>query len=319
MSELLRVNNLKVSYRTPLGRVKAVDGVTFSVKRKEILCIVGESGSGKSTLANGILKIVSPPCFIDGGEVLFNDIDILNIDEEKLRELRLKSISYIPQSSMNALNPVMKVRDQVIDGVMAHEQISKGEASKRVPGLMELVGLPPEAEKMYPHELSGGMRQRAIIAIAMALRPEFIIADEPTTALDVVVQRVILQFLVDLKEKYGSSLMIITHDMSIPAETCDRIAIMYAGKIMELAPVDEIFKNPLHPYTSALIWATPSLSKNKSDRLKGLSGLPPSLLNPPTGCRFAERCPYAEKRCVSEDSSLIEIKTGHFVACFKYS
>jgi len=318
MSELLNVKDLRVFYRTPIGHVRAVDGVSFKVNRREIFGIVGESGCGKSTLANGILNLVTPPCYIEGGEVIFDGLNLMNLDEESLREFRLKRLSYIPQSSMNALNPVMKVEDQIADGIMAHEDISKEEALKRVPPLLEAVGLPPEAAKMYQHELSGGMRQRAAIAIAMALQPEFIIADEPSTALDVVVQRVILQFLVDLKEKFGSSLVSITHDMAVQAEISDRLAVMYAGKIVDIGYVKDMFKNPLHPYTKALISATPSLRREKKDALRGLSGLPPSLINPPPGCRFAERCSFVMDRCRKEEPEMKEVLPRRFVACHLY-
>lgn len=321
MPELLKVKDLKVYYKIRTGNIKAVDNVSFTVNKGEIFGIVGESGCGKSTLANGILRLVSPPCYIEGGEVIFDGVNLMALDEESLREMRLKRLSYIPQSCMEALNPVMKVEDQIIDGILAHEDISKEEALKLVPTLLEAVGLPPEASKMYPHELSGGMRQRAIIAIAIALRPEFIIADEPSTALDVVVQRVILQFLIDLKEKYGSSIMVITHDMAVQSEICDRLAVMYAGKIVEIGTVKDIFKEPLHPYTEALILATPSLEMEKKTGLKGLTGSPPSLINPPPGCRFASRCPlYRNKRkkmdkCMEEEPEIKEVAPERFVAC----
>ncbi|MBS7251536.1 MAG: ABC transporter ATP-binding protein, partial [Candidatus Freyarchaeota archaeon] len=271
---MLKVKDLKVYYKTNTGNIKAVDGVSFTVNEKEIFGIVGESGCGKSTLANGILRLVSPPCIIESGEVVFKNINLMSLDEEQLRAIRLKRVSYIPQSSMEALNPVMKIEDQIADGIQAHENIDKKEALKMVPPLLEEVGLPIETSKMYPHELSGGMKQRAIIAIAMALRPELLIADEPSTALDVVVQRVVLQFLMDLKEKYGSSLIVITHDIAVLSEISDRIAVMYAGKLVELGPLKDIFKNPLHPYTQALILATPSFEMDKKKGLKGLKGLP---------------------------------------------
>lgn len=321
MSELLKVKDLKVYYNMRTGNIKAVDNVSFTIDKGEIFGIVGESGCGKSTLANGILKLVSPPCYIESGEVIFDGVNLMALDEQRIREMRLKRLSYIPQSSMEALNPVMKVGDQIVDGILAHEDFSKEEASKMVPPLLEAVGLPLEASKMYQHELSGGMRQRAAIAIAVALRPEFIIADEPSTALDVVVQRVILQFLIDLKEKYGSSVMVITHDMAVQSEICDRLAVMYAGKIVEIGTVKDMFKKPLHPYTEALMLATPSLEMEKKSDLKGLAGLPPSLINPPPGCRFAARCSvYMDKRkkmdkCREEEPEMKEVAPGRFVAC----
>jgi len=315
-SELLKVENLKAYYRTPRGSVKAVDGVSFSVKRKEIYGIAGESGCGKSTLALAILRLLKPPGYIHSGRALFNGIDLLKLDEEKLRSMRWKHISYIPQGAMNSLNPVMRIENQMIDAILAHENMSKEEARKRCLELLEAVGLPRACARMYPHELSGGMKQRVIIAMASALKPELIIADEPTTALDVVVQRIVLQSLVDIREIIGSSIVVITHDLPILAEIANRVMIMYAGKVMEIGNVFEIFDDPLHPYTKALISAVPSIKERRM--IKGLPGHPPSLLDPPKGCRFYPRCPYATERCKHEEPKLHEMSTGRLIACHIY-
>lgn len=312
-SPLLAVRDLRVFYRTGASPVRAVDGVNLTVERKEILGIVGESGCGKSTLAMGILKLARPPCYVDGGEVVFDGINLLDLDEESLREMRLKRFTYVPQGSMNALNPIMRIEDQIVDGIIAHEDVTKEEAGKRVPALFKIVGLPPETARMYQHELSGGMRQRAAIAIALALYPDFIVADEPTTALDVVVQRAVLEYMVGFREQFGSSLMIITHDIAVTAEICDRLGVMYAGKIVETGSIYDMCDDPIHPYTKGLIAATPSLTQRRI--LSGLSGRPPNLINPPPGCRFAERCSFAEDNCEKEEPQLHEVNPRRFVAC----
>jgi len=315
-SELLRVENLKAYYKTSKGLVKAVDDVSFSVGRKEVYGIAGESGCGKSTLALAILRLLKPPGYIFGGRVFFDGIDLLKLNEEELRNIRWRHISYIPQGAMNSLNPVMRIEDQMIDAILAHENMSREEAKRRCLELLKMVNLPTTCLRMYPHELSGGMKQRVIIAMASALRPKLIIADEPTTALDVVVQRVVLQSLVDLRETLGSSIVMITHDLPILAEVADRIMIMYAGKVVEIGNVFEIFDEPLHPYTKALISAIPSIKEKKI--IKGLSGHPPSLLDPPKGCRFYPRCPYATEKCIYIEPKLNDVGGGRLVACHIY-
>ena len=315
--KLLVVRDLRAYYRTRSGPVRAVDGVSFYVNHNEIFGIAGESGCGKSTLALAITRLLKPPGYIAGGEVLYNGVNLLELSDEELRKIRWKEISYIPQSSMNALNPVKRVRDQIADAVKAHEEhIEEEEIDKLVEKLLTSVGLAPEVAKMYPHELSGGMRQRVIIAMAIALNPRLIIADEPTTALDVVVQRGIIQLLQDIKEKLKSSIILITHDMAVHAELVDRLAIMYAGKIVEISGAYKIFKEPLHPYARALIDAIPSIKEKK--RLRGLPGVPPDLRNPPPGCRFAPRCPKAMDVCRKVEPKLVEIEPGRFIACHLY-
>jgi len=316
-SRLLEVNKLKTYYRTVGGDVKAVDDVSFFVEKNEIFGIAGESGCGKSTLARSIIRLVRPPCYIVDGKVSFNGIDILSLEEEELRKIRWKNISYIPQSSMNALNPIMRMGDQIVDAITAHEDLSKREARERVLELIKSVGLPLEAAKMYPHELSGGMKQRAIIAMAMALEPELIIADEPTTALDVNVQRIVLQTLSEVRERLAASLILITHSMAVHAEIVDRLAIMYAGKIVELGNVYDLFENPFHPYTKALMDSIPSL-EGKRNLTTSILGTPPNLIHPPSGCRFRIRCPLAMEKCKSVEPIMCEVEAGRFVACHLY-
>ena len=314
---LLDVRNLIAYYMTPTAPVRAVDNVSFNVTEKEILGIAGESGCGKSTLAYSILRLLKPPGYIRGGEVLFKGSDLLKIEEEELRRIRWKHISYIPQSSMNALNPVMRIEEQIGDAIINHEKISKGELRKRIEDLLVSVGLSPSVAHMYPHELSGGMRQRVVIAMAMALDPELIIADEPTTALDVVVQRGILQLLRDIRSKLKASVIMITHDMAAQAQIVDRLAIMYAGKIVEIGDANDLFSDPLHPYSRALISAIPSISEKK--KLKGVPGFPPDLRSPPPGCRFYPRCPHRiPGKCNVDEPRLIEVKNDRLVACHLY-
>ncbi|HDM88576.1 MAG TPA: ABC transporter ATP-binding protein [Candidatus Bathyarchaeota archaeon] len=314
--ELLKVNNLKVYYRSPAGKVKAVDGVSFTLGENEVLGIVGESGCGKSTLATAILKLIRPPCYVEDGEVIFNGKNLLKLEGEDLRRIRWKELSYIPQGSMNSLNPVMKIGDQIVDAMMAHTEISKEEAKEKARKLLESVGLPSETINMYPHELSGGMKQRVIIAIATALEPKLIVADEFTTALDVLVQRKVIEFLEERRASIGASMINITHDIAVQAVLVHKLAVMYAGKIVELSDVYTIFEEPLHPYTKGLIMATPVLGEKKV--IKGIPGNPPNLLNPPPGCRFYPRCTIAEDKCKHKSPPLMKVEEDRYVACWKY-
>ena len=317
-SKLLEVKGLKAYYKLGASiKVRAVDGVSFSIQRNEIFGIAGESGCGKSTLALAILRLLRPPGYVEDGEVLFKGLDLLKLDEEELRKIRWRYLSYIPQGSMNSLNPTMRIKEQIIDAIKEHlSEVDKIELEENVQNLLLSVGLSPRVSDMYPHELSGGMKQRVVIAMAIALRPELIIADEPTTALDVVMQRGIIQLLSDIRKKYGTSLILITHDMAVHAEIVDRMAIMYAGKIVEIGDVISIFKNPLHPYTQALIGSVPHLGEKR--RLIGIKGLPPDLKDPPPGCRFHPRCPYSKEKCHKHEPPLIEAGKGRYVACFLY-
>ncbi len=316
--QLLEVNNLKVYHGTRTVPVRAVDGVSFAVKQGEILGLAGESGCGKSTLATGILKIITPPTYIAGGEVLFRGKNLLAMSEKEIRSIRWRHIALLPQASMNALNPVMKIHSQIKDGMRAHKvENPEGKSENYIEMLLRSVALSPRVAKDYACELSGGMRQRAIIAMALAVRPDLIIADEPTSALDVVVQRGVLEMLVDSKEKLGSSVLLISHDIAIISEVADRLAIIYAGKIIEIQKIIDIFDEPLHPYTQGLIASVPSLQKKRIP--KSIPGLPPDLRNPPAGCRFYPRCQHAKDVCRKEEPELEEIEPGKHVACYSSS
>jgi peptide/nickel transport system ATP-binding protein len=311
---ILRVEDLRVYYETPEGVVHAVDGVTFHLSEGERLGIVGESGSGKSTVALALLRLIKPPGHIVGGQVYLDGVNLLELNEEEVRRLRLSQLALIPQGAMNALNPVLKVRDQLLLPLRDHGvQLTKAEAEGLVKDLLQRVGLPYQVAELYPHELSGGMKQRVCIAIAIAMNPKVIIADEPTSALDVVVQWQIMDTLRQLQETLGAAVIVIGHDMGLMAQTVDRIGVMYAGKLVELASTAELLRHPLHPYTQLLIASLPSLDKR--GEFQGIPGLPPSLLYPPPGCRFHPRCPKAFERCSVQEPALREVQPNHYVAC----
>jgi peptide/nickel transport system ATP-binding protein len=313
----LQVNNLKVYYATPTGDVKAVDDVTFRVYQGEILGLVGESGCGKTTTAMAILRMVQPPGRIVGGNILLDGIDLANVSDRGLRQARWSKLSLIPQGAMNSLNPVMRIKSQIGDAIEAHEGKQPRKALKdRIIRLLQLVGLPSRVYNMYPHELSGGMKQRACIAMAIALNPTLIIADEPTSALDVVVQRVVGETLLDVKQRLGVSMIMIGHDMGLQAQLVDRIAVMYAGNMVEIAPVKSLFDEPMHPYTQLLIESIPSIKERKP--LKLTEGLTHDLRNPPPGCIFQDRCPHVMDVCRSVKPPLSEYKPEHYTACHLY-
>jgi peptide/nickel transport system ATP-binding protein len=313
---LLEVSDLKVYYFTSRGVVKAVDNVGFSIRRGEILALAGESGCGKSTLGYALMRLVPPPGRIVSGSIKFNGVDVLGLSEEEFRKkIRWRGISMIFQGAMNSLNPVMKIGDQIAEIFRIHLGLPKQEGIKRSRELLKMVGLDPEKVNAYPHELSGGMKQRVVIAMALALNPPLIIADELTTALDVVVQAQILNLLKSLQREKGISMIVISHDLSLLAEIADSIAVMYAGKIVEYGSSDIVYKNPQHPYTLGLIDSIPRLSGGKTE-LKGIPGEPPDLINPPPGCRFHPRCPFAMDICRKEEPPIVELKHGHRVACW---
>lgn len=315
--ELLNVNNLKTYFFTLSGTVKAVDGVNFVIEKGEAMGLAGESGCGKTTVALSLLRILPPGGKIVGGKILFKNLNIVDLDESDLRnKVRWKGISLIFQGAMNALNPVYRVKDQIIEAIKLHEpHVTKEEAKNRVLKLFEMVGLDPSRINSYPHELSGGMKQRAMIAMALACNPELLIADEPSTALDVIVQAQVLQLIKHLKEKLQLSMMLISHDLSIVAETCDKVAIMYAGKIVEYGDVKTLFKEPLHPYAQSLIKAFPNIKEAKT-RLISIPGAPPDLINPPTGCRFHPRCSYSMEICRKKEPPVVNVKgNAHYVSC----
>ena len=313
---LLELKNLTTYYKILRGYVKAVENVSFSLEKGEKLGLAGESGCGKTTIALSILRILPPGGQIVGGQILYEGIDLTKLDDSTMREqIRWKEISIIFQGAMNALNPVYTIEDQIVEAIQTHEpEVTKNEAKERARKLFELVGIEPSRVVNYPHEFSGGMRQRAMIAMALACNPKLLIADEPGTALDVIVQAQILKLLKTLSEQLGLAMIMITHDLSLISETCEKAAIMYAGRLVENADVYKIFKEPLHPYTQGLIGAFPDIKAPKQ-RMVSIPGLPPDLLDPPPGCRFHPRCKYAMPICRKKDPELVEVEKGHFVAC----
>jgi peptide/nickel transport system ATP-binding protein len=316
---ILDVEGLKTYFYTSKGIVKAVDNVSFKLGRGEVLGIAGESGCGKSTLGFSLIRLVPPPGRIVGGRINFMGEDILKMPEEEFRtKVRWKGISMVFQGAMNALNPVYTVGSQIAEVLMLHKGLSKKEALEEAANLLKMVGLDPRRIRSYPHELSGGMKQRVVIAMALALRPALVIADEPTTALDVVVQAQIMNLLKSLQRELKMSIILITHDMSLIAEIADKVAIMYAGKIVEIGSSDRVFNNPLHPYTRALINSIPSLRKELK-KLEFIPGVPPDLIQPPPGCRFHPRCKYVFEPCNREEPPMVEVEPGHFVSCWLYS
>ncbi len=316
-SPLLEVRNLTVDYLTPRGPARAVDGVSFTIAPGEVFGLAGESGCGKSTIAHALLRLIKPPGQISGGQVLFQGTDVLALSPRGLQHFRWQRASIVFQSAMNALNPVISLGAQIADAIQAHERVSTRQAMERAAELFTLVGIEPRRLQSFPHELSGGMRQRAVIAMALALRPALIVMDEPTTALDVVVQRDILQQIEDLQAQFGFSILFITHDLSLLVEFSTRLAIMYAGRIVELAPSGELFQNPLHPYTIGLMNSFPSIRGPKT-LLQGIPGTPPDLVAPPEGCRFAPRCSHVMTVCRQVYPPLREVRPGHWAACHLY-
>ena len=316
---LLQVEGLKMYYEIlGKGLVHAVDDVFFSLDKGETLGVVGESGCGKSSLAISILRLLPINGKILGGRVLLDGVDILNMDLEKFRkEIRWKRISIVFQGAMNALNPVLRVGDQIAEAIMLHSDVSKKEAMKRVISLLEMVGIDGSRAKGYPFEFSGGMRQRVMIAMALALNPEILIADEPTTALDVIVQAQILKLIKNIQRRLELSVILISHDISMVSELSDKLAIMYAGQIVELGDMVDVYLNPLHPYTKALLSSVPSI-KMKRRLLKSIPGAPPNLLQPPKGCRFHPRCPFKADICEEEEPEFVSVSKNHFVRCHRF-
>ena len=318
---VLEVNNLRVHYATPTGDVIAVNGISFNVYEGETIALVGESGCGKTTTAMGILRLVQPPGRIVEGEVWLRSgshgTNLISLSEKELRRLRWDKISLIPQGAMNSLNPIMRVRDQIGDAMETHMgRQSKQARKERILELLNLVGLPDRVYNMYPHELSGGMKQRVCIAMAISLNPTLVIADEFTSALDVVVQRVVAQTMMDVKDRLGVSMILIGHDMGLVAQLVDRVAVMYAGNMMEIAPVKSCFFNPLHPYTQLLIESIPSIKERKP--LKVTEGHTHDLRDPPPGCIFQFRCPHVMDQCREIVPPMQELEPRHEVACHLY-
>ena len=318
MKTLLSVKNLKVNFYTSAGTVKAVDGISFEIAKKEIFALVGESGCGKSTTALAIMRLIPYPGKITEGSIVFENKNLLNASEDEMAKIRGKKISMIFQNPLTSLNPVYRVGDQVAEAIVL-DNIPKKAAWNKVIELFKGVKIPDAEERVYsyPHELSGGMRQRVMIGMMISREPSLIIADEPTTALDVTSQAQIIKLLSELRDTLETSILLITHDFGVVAELADRIAVMYAGKIVEMGDVYQIFENPLHPYTGMLIDALPRITKREG-RLKEIPGSVPNLVNPPLGCRFHPRCPLKKEICNIKEPSLVEIEKGHFVACHLY-
>jgi len=312
----LDVKDLRVYYYTYAGIVKAVEGVSFQLRKGETLGLAGESGCGKSTLGFSLMNLVPPPGRIAGGSIFLDGMDIAKMSEDELRrKVRWKKISMVFQGAMNALTPVYKIGDQLAEPLMVHKGLEKKEAIEEAKKILPKVGLDPEIVNRYPHELSGGMKQRVMIAMALVLRPEVVIADEPTTALDVIVQAQILNLLKSLKKEFNISLILISHDLSIMAEVVERLAIMYAGKMVEIGSSDELFADPKHPYTQGLLKSIPKLTEKG---LHYIPGTPPDLRNPPEGCRFADRCPFVFDKCRREEPPMFKVGETQYAACWLY-
>ncbi|HIS28319.1 MAG TPA: ABC transporter ATP-binding protein [Candidatus Avamphibacillus intestinigallinarum] len=318
MKKILEVNHLSVSFDTYAGEVQAIRDVAFDLQEQETLAIVGESGSGKSVTAQSIMRLIPmPPGKFAGGEILFEGEDLIAKSEKEMESIRGKELGMIFQDPMTSLNPTMRIGKQIAEGLIKHQGMSKKEARERGIELLKLVGIPnPEVRiDQYPHEYSGGMRQRAMIAIALACNPKVLIADEPTTALDVTIQAQILDLMRDLQEKTGTAIILITHDLGVVANSAHRVAVMYGGKIVETGTVDEIFYEPKHPYTWGLLSSMPKLHED-TEELQSIPGTPPNLLDPPKGCPFAARCPYAMQVCKDHMPAYTEQSSTHKAACW---
>ncbi|GEM81068.1 ABC transporter ATP-binding protein [Vibrio superstes] len=311
---LISVRNLCVDYITDAGDVRACNNVSFDIAPGEVFGLAGESGCGKSTVAFSLMRLHKQPAFISGGEVIFNGEDILQYSDDRMQAFRWSEMSMVFQSAMNALNPVLPMEEQFCDVIMRHTNMTREQAIKRAEGLMEIVDIHPSRLSDYPHQFSGGMRQRLVIAIALALNPKMIIMDEPTTALDVVVQREILQKIYALKEEFGFSILFITHDLSLMVEFSDRIGIMYSGELIEVAPAKQILEQPFHPYTRGLGSSFPPLTGPKT-KLTGIPGNPLNLLEIPEGCRFQARCSEVTERCKTVPTQLRQIEHQRFSNC----
>ncbi|MEH2490907.1 ABC transporter ATP-binding protein [Bradyrhizobium sp. AZCC 2230] len=320
MAPLLQIKGLKTHFSTDDGILQAVDGVDISINRGETLCVVGESGCGKTVTAMSILKLIAmPPGRIAAGEIIFEGRDLVPLTSNQLDEIRAKEIGFIFQEPMTSLNPVLTVGEQIAESLRRHENVTRKQALERTIEMLKLVQIPNAEGRVhnYPHQFSGGMRQRVMIAMALACKPKLIIADEPTTALDVTIQAQILDLLQDMKERFGMAVMLITHAMGVVAETAQRVVVMYAGKVVEEADVDALFADPGHPYTQGLIRSIPriDLDSEHKTRLEAIGGSVPILINPPVGCRFAPRCKFAMDVCTDKEPLLRQIAPGHRMAC----
>ncbi len=317
--KLLEIKNLSVYYETDEGTAKAVNNVDLSIEAGETVGLVGETGAGKTTMALAVQRLVQdPPGKIVNGEIFFEGKDILKMDEKEMRKIRGNAISMIFQDPMTALNPIMRVGDQIAEVISLHQNISAVEATKKACDMLEKVGIPADRASEYPHQFSGGMKQRVVIAIALACTPKLLIADEPTTALDVTIQAQVIDMINNLKKELNTAVLMITHDLGIVAESCDHVAIMYAGEIIEYGDLDSIFFRTAHPYTVGLLGSLPRLDVDV-DRLTPIDGLMPDPMELPDGCSFCERCPKRMAKCEKQHPSLVEIEKGHFVSCHLYN
>lgn len=315
---LLEIKNLSIEYATDEGIYKAVNNLNLKIREGETLGFVGETGAGKTTTALGIMKLIpSPPGQIVSGEIFFEGENLLDKTEKEMRKIRGDKISMIFQDPMTSLNPILRVGEQIEEAIELHQDLSKEELRKKAEDMLETVGIRRERFEDYPHQFSGGMKQRVVIAMALACNPKMIIADEPTTALDVTIQAQVLELMKGLKIKFNTSMLLITHDLGVVAETCEYVAIMYAGSSVEYGDVERLYNNPLHPYTVGLFNSIPSLDEDK-DELDVIPGIPPNPSNLPTGCRFHPRCSHCMDRCKKEIPMPIEAEDGHFVSCFLY-
>jgi oligopeptide/dipeptide ABC transporter ATP-binding protein len=311
---ILQINELKVYYYVEAGAVKAVDGVNLELQPGKKMGLVGESGSGKSTMALALMRMIRQPGRIAGGHMYLDGVDLVSLSDEEMRQTRLNQLSMIPQGAMNSLNPIMRIQSQIVDGMRDHDPtLTKTEMQERVYALLDAVELDRKVARMYPHELSGGMKQRACVAIAICMNPKLVIADEPTSALDVVIQRQVMETLDRLQDELDLSIILIGHDMGLMAQFVDQLAVMYAGKLMEVGDIGDIFAEPLHPYTRLLIESLPVLDNRGV--FSGIPGVTPSLLTPPSGCVFHTRCPFAFEPCEDEPPDYEHIRPGRWIAC----
>ena len=316
MEPLLELKDLSVKYFTSDGTVEAVNGISLQVDRGETLGLVGETGAGKTTTALGILRLVPEPGQVESGSIIYKDRDIMTMSEKEVQDIRGNEISMIFQDPMTALNPVMTVGDQVAEVILRHQNCTKVEAQQRMIDILGKVGIGPDRASDYPHQFSGGMKQRVVIAIALACNPKLLLADEPTTALDVTIQAQVMRMINDLKREFNTSMILITHDLGIVAESCDQVAIMYAGEIVEYGSLEDIFDHTAHPYTKGLFNSIPSLDKD-TERLQPIQGLMPDPANLPEGCKFHPRCPYAVEACAQQHPGMTELTPGHLCRCLR--
>lgn len=315
---ILEINNLKTSFYTHVGEVQAVRGISFKMKKGDVMGIVGESGSGKSVTALSVMKLIDAPGKIKEGSIIFDGKDITNYSENQMSNIRGNDIAMIFQDPMTSLNPVFKIKNQMVEVIERHQKLGKHKATERALEMLRLVGIPEPERRInsYPHEFSGGMRQRAMIATALSCSPKLLIADEPTTALDVTIQAQILDIMRDISVKTGTSIILITHDLGVIAETCNDLIVMYGGMPMEMGSVEDIFASPQHPYTQGLLKSVPRMDREQKERLKPIAGSPPDLLKPPEGCPFSTRCPHVMQICKEQPAPMFKVGEDHTSACW---